>query len=244
MHVKPGDAVEAGDVMSEGIPNPAEIVHHKGIGEGRRHFVGAFVDGMRASNMPVYRRNVELIAAGLVNHVQLTDEHGDHSPGDVVRYSDLERTWKPRLGTEAVSPSSAVGKYLERPVLHHSIGTKIRRSMLPELSEFGIDKLHVHRDPPPFEPVFVRGMATLQHHPDWLSRHLGSGIQKGMLEAVHRGGVSDSAGASYVPAVAERTTFGRQGLTRGWEPRDADRDGRIEEGTPRERPKRSLLDGI
>ena len=30
---------KAGDVLSEGVPNPAKLALHKGIGEGRRYFV-------------------------------------------------------------------------------------------------------------------------------------------------------------------------------------------------------------
>lgn len=235
-----GDSVEAGDVLSDGIPNPAEVVRHKGVGEGRRYFIGAFRDAYRASGMSSHRRNIELLARGLIDHVRLTDEVGDHVPGDVVPYSALERSWVPRPGSRVVGLGSAVGKHLERPVLHYSIGTRIRPSMVRELKTFGINNLEVHDDPPPFEPEMIRGMSSLQHDPDWLTRHLGSGLQKSTLQAVHRGGSSDAAGTSYVPALADRPSFGRQGLTRGWStqgPRDGDGDGRVYDGTPHEAPR-------
>ena len=41
---KPGDAVYAGDVLSDGIPNPSELVQYKGIGEGRRYFIDKYRD--------------------------------------------------------------------------------------------------------------------------------------------------------------------------------------------------------
>lgn len=44
---KVGDKIEAGDMISEGAPNPVKIVEHKGIGEGRRYFVDAFKSAMR-----------------------------------------------------------------------------------------------------------------------------------------------------------------------------------------------------
>jgi DNA-directed RNA polymerase subunit beta' len=235
--VAPGDRIEAGDVLSEGTPNPAEIVQHKGIGEGMRHFTNAFIAAYRRSGMAVNRRNVELLSRGLINHVRVTDEFGDHIEDDIVPYSHVERTWEPREGARVVAPNSATGKYLERPVLHHTIGTRVKPGMLPELEEFGITHLHVHDDPPPFEPVMIRGMATLASDPDWMTRHLGSGLQKSTLEAVHRGRASDEAGTSYVPALARRVDFGRRGLTQGWKaPKDADSDGYIHDGTPRQRP--------
>jgi hypothetical protein len=220
LKVKIGDSVEAGDVLSDGIPNPAEVVHHKGIGEGRRYFVGAFGDAYRDSGMSSHRRNVELLARGLIDHVRVTDEFGDHVEDDVVPYSSIEHGWRPREGSRVVGLPAAVGKYLERPVLHHTIGTKVRPSMLPELKEFGVNNLEVHDEPPPFEPMMVRGMYNLQHDPDFMTRHLGSGLEKATLQAAHRGATSDIAGTSYVPALAERTHFGRQGLTRGWDPDD------------------------
>lgn len=113
--------------------------------------------------------------------------------------------------------------------------------MLPELEEFGVNNLEVHDNPPPFEPMMVRGMYNLQYDPDFMTRHLGSGLEKATLQAVHRGGSSDTAGTSYVPALAETTNFGRQGPTRGWnargEPRDADNDNMVFDSTPQERPK-------
>lgn len=240
LKVEIGDSVEAGDVLSDGIPNPAEVVRHKGIGEGRRYFIGAFRDAYRASGMSSHRRNIELLARGLIDHVRLTDEVGDHVADDVVPYSALEHTWTPRPGSRKVGTGSALGKYLEVPALHYSIGTRVRPSVVRGLEEFGIKSLTVHDDPPPFEPEMIRGMSSLQHDPDFLTRHLGSGLQKATLQAVHRGGTSDAAGTSYVPALADRPSFGRQGLTQGWRtegPRDGDGDGRVFDGTPREAPK-------
>jgi hypothetical protein len=235
--VKAGDTVEAGDVLSQGIPNPAEIVQHKGIGEGRRHFVDSFTNAFRTAGMGAHRRNVELLARGLIDHVRVTDEFGDHVEDDVVPYSSIEKDWTPRKGSQVVGLSAAVGKYLERPVLHHTIGTRIRPKMLPELKEFGVNNLEVHDQPPPFEPTMVRGMYNLQHDPDWMTRHLGSGLEKATLEAAHRGSSSDVAGTSYVPALAERTHFGHQGLTQGWHPDRVWDDEDDDDDMPRLHPK-------
>ncbi len=216
--VKQNDHVEAGDVLSEGIPNPAEIVAHKGIGEGRRHFVKAFSTAYANSGMSSHRRNVELLARGLIDHVEVVDDMPgtDHVPGDVTAYQSLEAAWTPREGSRHVPVAQAVGKYLEKPVLHHTVGTKIRPSTLKDFKEFGVNNVLVHDDPPPFKPVMVRGMANLQHDQDWMVRHLGSNLQKGTLDAVHRGLSSDTAGSSYVPAAADRANFGRHGMTQGF----------------------------
>ena len=206
--VKPGDIVEAGDVLSEGLPNPAEVVKHKGIGEGRRYFVQAFTEAYRDSGMSISRRNVELLARGLIDHVEMVDDTDDHLPGDVISYNRLERSWNPREGTARVRPKRAVGKYLERPVLHYTIGTKVRPSMLPHLEEFGVKDVEVHDDEPPFQPRMIRAMDSLAHDPDWMTRLLGSNQKKNLLAAVHRGSTSDTQSTSFVPSLAAGKPFG------------------------------------
>lgn len=215
--VKPGDEVEAGDVLSDGLPNPAEIVRHKGIGEGRRYFATAFRDALKNSGTFGHRRNVELLARGLINHVELTEEHGDNVPGDVVPYSTLEHGWRPRPGYEQVEPARAVGRYLERPALHHTVGTRVTPKVAAQLREFKVPAVAVHADPPPFRPVMVRAMESVTHDPDWMTRLLGGSQQKTLLRGAHRGDVSDEDGTSFVPPLARGgPDLGVKGKLRDW----------------------------
>lgn len=216
--VKVGDTVEAGDVLSDGIGNPDEITRHKGIGEARRYFTQAFGKAISSSGSKADRRNIELLARGLINHVRLNDEIGDWSPDDIVSYQQLERQWEPREGHAVVPPTQAVGKYLERPVLHYSIGTKIRPSMLQQMQKFGVNSVYAHPEPPPFQPEMIRGMATVSHDQDWGVRPLGSYQSRSLLESARRGGVSDLEGTSYAPALIAGDNFGRMGATQGWKP--------------------------
>lgn len=216
--VQRGDHVEAGDVISDGVPNPSVIVRHKGVGEGRRYFINAFRQAFRDAGIKGHRRNIELLARGIINHVRLTEEVGEYVPDDIVTYQQLERSWKPRPGAQPLNPNAAVGRYLEKPYLHYSIGTKVRPSMLQDFRDFGITEVEAHDDPPPFEPEMVRGMANLQHDPDWMTRMFGSGLKSGLLSAVQRGGTSDASGTSFVPALARGVDFGRQGLVHKPEP--------------------------
>jgi len=215
--VKPGQEIEAGDILSEGIPNPAKIVQHKGIGEGRRYFIDTFrkaFDGSGIARKTGTRRNIELVARGLINHVELTDEMGDYAPGDVVPYSLIEQSYQPRADAQRRIPRKAVGHYLEQPVLHYSIGTKVRPSMLRDFEEFGVKDVLTHAAQPAFIPRMIRGMGSLQHDPDWQVRMLGSGLKSSLLKSVHRGGTSDAEGTSYVPALVDPTQFGQRGFVR------------------------------
>jgi hypothetical protein len=216
--VKKGDELEAGDVISTGMPSPAEVVKHKGIGEGRRYFVQAMQQVMKNSGISSHRRNVELLSRGLINHVRLTDEYGDYVPDDIVPYSALERNWQPRQGAVSGAPQSMVGHYLEQPVLHYSIGTKIGKNVAANLNKYGIKNIQAHKEPAPFEPEMVRGMSNISNDTDWMTRMLGSYQEKGLVNSVHRGLSSDTASSSYVPALARGEQFGVTGTTSGWKP--------------------------
>lgn len=216
--VKKGDVVEAGDMLSDGVPNPAEIVKYKGIGEGRRYFVNALRDVYKNSGITPHRRNVELLARGLINHVRLTDEYGDYAPDDVIPYSMLERNWTPRPGAVMTTPKAALGQYLEKPVLHYSIGTKIGKNVVSNLERYGINNIQAHKEAPPFQPEMIRGMANVGQDPDWMTKMLGSYQKTNLLDSVHRGATSDTNSTSFVPGLARGEDFGLQGPTAGWKP--------------------------
>lgn len=216
--VNKGDELEAGDVLSDGMPNPAEVVRHKGVGEGRRYFVQAMRQVLQNSGISSHRRNIELLSRGLINHVRLNDEYGDHVPDDIVPYSMIEKNWTPRPGSVTGAPNTLTGHYLERPVLHYSIGTKIGRGVTDNLKKYGITNIEAHKEPPPFQPEMVRGMSNISNDPDWMTRMLGSYQEKGFTNSVHRGLSSDSAGSSYVGALARGENFGVSGVTSGWKP--------------------------
>ena len=216
--VKKGDELEAGDSLSDGMPNPAEIVRHKGIGEGRRYFTQAMRQVMKNTGMSPHRRNIELLSRGIVNHVRMSDEYGDYVPDDIVPYSVLERNWQSRAGAVTGNPGSLNGHYLEQPVLHYSIGTKIGKNVTTNLQKYGITSVQAHKEPPPFESEMVRGMSNISNDPDWMTRMLGSYQEKGLMNSVQRGLTSDTAGSSYVPALARGETFGTTGAISGWKP--------------------------
>jgi len=235
--VKPGDRVEAGDALTEGIPNPAKIVEHKGIGEGRRYFIKAFKDALASAGLKGHRRNIELVARGLINHVRLTDEHGDNEAGDIVPYSDIEHDYESRPDAKETPVALSAGKYLERPVLHHSVGTKLKPKAIKELQDFGIDNVLVHDEPPPFEPEMIRGMASIGHDPDWMTQMLGSGLKGNFLKSVHRGASSDERSTSYVPSLARAVDFGRDPKSPTHKP---DRGWKVEGFEPTFEPKTPL----
>ena len=213
--VKVGDEVEAGDVMSDGIPNPAMIVKYKGLGEGRRYFTNMFRDALDRAGTPVNRRNIETLSRGLISYVKLNSEIGDYSPDDILPYAMVAADYKPRDGYVAKEPKSCKGMYLEKPVLHYTIGTRITPKVIKELNDFNIKQVTCHKDPPPFESEMVRGMAHAASDPDWGTKMLGSYNKESLLESARLGAVSNTQGTSYVPALAfGDPSFGTTGATK------------------------------
>jgi hypothetical protein len=139
-------------------------------------------------------------------------------PDDIVPYSALEQNWQPRTGSVSGAPQAVVGHYLEQPVLHYSIGTKIGKNVAANLNKYGIKNVQAHKEPPPFEPEMVRGMSNISNDTDWMTRMLGSYQEKGLMNSVHRGLSSDTSSSSYVPALARGEQFGVTGTTSGWKP--------------------------
>ncbi len=217
--VNKGDEVEAGDVMSNGVPNPAQIAQHKGIGEGRRYFMDIMRKALSEGGFGAHRRNIELLSRGLVNHVRITDLDGPHDtlPDDVTEYDNISRGYQPRYGFKSVTPKDAVGLYLEEPTLHYSIGTRVTPRVAKTLGESKIDSVKAHVDKPSFVPEMTRAMETLAHSDDWMVRMGGLyGVKRSVLKAVHRTGESDSHSTSYIPSLAKGVEFGKDPSGKGY----------------------------
>jgi len=215
--VKVGDEVEAGDMLSNGVPDPSAVTRLKGIGEGRKLFTKIFTEAFKNTGHTANRRNVEAVARGLINHVQITDPngYGDYLPDDVVNYDELLRSWQPREGTKKYRPNLAKNKFLEAPVLNYSVGTRISPKIAADLEYNKVKEVDAHDDPPPFEPINVRAIENAYRDPNWMTRMSGSYLERGFEEAVNRGRSADTHTQSYVPSLAEGVNFGKTLKTTG-----------------------------
>jgi DNA-directed RNA polymerase subunit beta' len=207
--VKVNQAVEAGDVLSDGLPNPADITRYKGIGEGRRYFTQKYYEILKENNVGNHRRNIEAIARAFINRVKVTAPEGyaGHFPGDVVSYDDFVRDYEPRSGFGIMSPSQAVNHYLEKPIMHYSIGTRITPSIAKRLQDAKIKAIMAHKDEPVFEPVVSRAQDVATSDKDWMTRLGGFNLKKGMVDAASRGSTSQLGGSSYIPSVVSGTSL-------------------------------------
>lgn len=188
--VKPGDVVERGDALSDGLLNPREVIKHRGLGEGRRYYARRLKQLLDDSGQKANLRDTEVIARGALDAVQITDDSGfgDYLPDSVVSYNELAANWKPRPGSEVLKPDNAEDLYLEKPVLHYTIGTRLTPRMIKEIKEGGFKEIVTHREPPPFEPLQIRlRTSSFEANDDWLARTGTSYLQKNLAESAQKG---------------------------------------------------------
>lgn len=210
IYVKPGDTVNAGDPMSNGVVNPSDVVRLKGLGEGRRYFADRFTQAFKDSGLGAHRRNIEAVSRAIVNHVEIDDEEaeGDGLPGDTVTYAHWASQYKPRPDAKYTPISGSKGRYLEEPYLHYSIGTQLSKPVVDNLAKFGYDKVLSHERKIGVTPKFVSVIRTPEYMDDWMARLGSSYLDSRLLKDVHTGAESDIHGLHPLPGLARATEFG------------------------------------
>jgi len=217
--VKEGDEVELGDALSDGLINPRDIIRLRGLGEGRRYYARRLKQLLDDSGQAAELRNTEVIARGAIDAVQITDNNGfmGHLPDSIVSYSQLANQWQPRPGSERVELRNAADRFLEQPILHYTIGTRLTPRMIGEIEESGASELLVNTEPPPFEPLQIRLRTnSFETSRDWLARTGTSYLQKNLAESAQRGyDTNTKENINPFPRLSIGENFGRDTHTTG-----------------------------
>lgn len=201
--VKPGDKVYAGDVLTNGVPSPRELMELKGVGAGRRYFTIKMNEMLKKQGWPTDRRNVEAFTRSMISKVRITDPDGykHYLPGDIADYNEILANYEPREGSQELDVDKAVNKYLEKPVLYHSVGTRITPVIASELKKYKFDKVLVSDKEPPFKPQFLRPAVVLQNDKNWLPRLAGERLRDGLFDAAQKGITDSYDSTSYVDKI-------------------------------------------
>lgn len=205
-----GQKVEAGDVLTNGVPKPDEVVKHKGLGEGRRYLVDTLHDIYKRAGTDVDKRHLETLARSVLNHVQITDPgDDDHGfiKGDVVNYNRFNAAL---AATQSHMPlANAIGESLGGDVLHFTAGTRITPSVRDTLAKHGIVGVSVAVDGPRAEPIMRPATRTPLFNPDWMARLAHRYLKESLVSGAHRGDVADTHGTHAAPAYAAGGEFGQ-----------------------------------
>ena len=195
--VKPGDVVQAGDTLTNGVPNPMQIVKYKGIGQGRRYFTSKLNQLLPKAGAGTLRRNLQQFSRAMINKVKITNDQGfgGYYPGDIVDYDDIAQKWKPRDDSKELPVDKASNTYLQQPTLYYSIGTRVTPNVIKNLKKYDIKTVTTNQNPPPFEPQFVRSKQVLSNDKHWLPRLAGERLTDSLFDAAQRG-ITDQYGSS------------------------------------------------
>lgn len=186
--VQKGQVLLAGDPLSKGTLNPALVARYRGIGEGRKYFTERFGEILQRNKVAGLPSNIDILSKSYVSNVRITDPDGaaGFSYGEIVPYEVVQSRWEKRPGTRIADVGKASG-WLEHPILHHTIGTRITPAVIEDLKQAGIKSVEVNDKLPPFVPHVTRAAArTLEDH-DWKSRLGGFYLSKAYQDIAARG---------------------------------------------------------
>ena len=212
VQVKQGDKVEAGDQLSDGLVDPGDMVRLRGLGEGRKYYVDRLQKILGDSGMPADRRNVELLSRAALNHVVVDDPEGlgDYLPDDVANYARLAADYAPAADAHPHEPSAAIGKYLQAPALHYTIGTKITPRIAKHLDKAGFGAVIASASEPGFHPDMSNLRTASHHSQDWLASQHTSYLRKALNDSATRGEDSNIAeNCHFAPRLAIGVDFGK-----------------------------------
>ena len=201
--VKPGDKIYAGDVLTNGVPNPRELVDLKGLGAGRKYFTTQLDKILKKQGWGTARRNLEAFTRSMISRVEITDPEGYRSylPGDSADYNSLVSNYKPREGSVTTTADKAVDKYLEKPVLFYSVGTRVTPDIAKELKKYDFNTVTVFDKEPQFSAKFLRPAAVLQSDENWLPRLAGERLRDGLFDAARKEVTDPYTSTSYVNKI-------------------------------------------
>jgi DNA-directed RNA polymerase subunit beta' len=201
--VKKGDSVEAGDQLTDGIPHPAKLIAHKGIGAARKYFVESLDKVYRNEGVNLDRRHFELLARTNMNTVKL-NQYDPHHPeflkGEPVSYNAFRDAYA--AGTARKHLHEAVGDRLGEEVFHHTVGTTITPSLANELHGRGVAEVQVLQNVPKVEFSMRSFAMNPLMEKDWMGRLGHRYLKNSILQGVHQGETSDIHGTHPLPAFA------------------------------------------
>jgi len=207
LRVRRGDAVFAGDVLSDGMPMANEVVQYKGLGAGRKYIVEQLDDVFKNQGITLDRRHFEILARSALNNVQIEhDPSGRFIPGDIVNYSSL----LPRLREDmkTVPLEDAEGKVLAKAYLHHLAGTVVTPPMMDDLKKAKIKELEISKKPPTISFMMAPISRNPLLNPDWMARLGHRYLKDSLLEGAHYGQRSPIHSTNPIPGYVYGTEFG------------------------------------
>jgi len=210
VRVKVGQKVEKGQLLTDGVANPKDVLALRGLGAARQYMNSAIYDIYKDAGIDMDKRHVELLVKQDLNHVKITqgDDKGSYLRGDIVPYNKL-RDHLAKNSRQTKLTKDLIGQRLGNEYLHFTAGTTVDQNMLDQLKDNKIKKVSITKKEILFEPV----MRSLEQIPlmgeDWVSRLAHRRLKSTLLEGAAKGWESATKGTAPYPALLYGTgTFG------------------------------------
>jgi DNA-directed RNA polymerase subunit beta' len=205
--VKRGQTVYAGDTLTRGTPNPAEVVMHKGLGAGRQYLVNQIQSIYKNQGLDIDRRHIELLTKAHLNRVRIDfDPQNRFTPGDLIDHNKLMGML--RADAEEMPLRHTTGKMLAENKLQYTAGTRMTPEVIEELRNAGIRSVPIATSPPEMTPTMKPIVRNPLLNPDWLARLGHRFIESSILQGAHFGEKSNIHGPHPVPAIAYGAELG------------------------------------
>lgn len=211
--VKVGDEVEAGQILSGGLANPREVTELRGLGRGRRYWTSRLSEILSDSGNPPDRRNIEVLSRAVLGNVKIPDP--DDLPGinalpdAVVDERRAYKAWKPK-DVETRVARHAMGRYLTKPVLHYTPGTRVTPRIVERLDKLDWGEVETTGEEPPFQPHMERLRTSSHNNEDWLASLQTSYLKKQLINSAEGGDVTNvESNTHFAPRLARGVDFGK-----------------------------------
>lgn len=201
IQVSKGDKVKEGDKLTDGELNPVDIVKYNSIGEARKQFANQQYKVFDRHGLGITPRQSSILSKGFIGHVKITDPEGigNLPPGKIVTYAEMQDEYRPRKDSKELYFDSIENKYLEQPVLHYTIGTKVTPEVQKNLKKYSDkNKITVNDKPPGFEPYLQRASNMAAISDDWKTRMSGFNIHESFKDAAMTGSTSPRESPGYI----------------------------------------------
>ena len=207
--VKKGARVDAGDVLSDRIPKPDEVVKYKGLGAGRKYLVDQLHGIYARKGIGLDKRHLELLAKTDMNYVRILDKDSGSlgvMRGDIVDYNRFRRSIAEQ--TKPMALTDAEDQTLGDNVLHYTAGTRITPTVAADMKKQGIKNVPIAPRVPQHEFVIKPISRTPLLHPDLLGRLGHRNLKNTILEGAAFGEMSQIHGTHPVPSFVFGEEFG------------------------------------
>lgn len=205
--IRKGTKLTPGDIMSDGLVQPKELVKYKGMLAAQNYISSQVQEAYESQGIPMKRRNIEAVVRSVGNTTKVLDPgDSEFTYGDVAPWTVVNHYNNKSLGKMSIQDS--VGHVLKEKIPGLREGSVIDEKSKTLLERSGISQVEVGPKLIRHAP-FLSGVERLpMMRDDWMAqmgyRDLASAIVGGAANVSE----SDLHGYSPIPSFAYGAEFG------------------------------------